>query len=128
MSGCHGNCRSIRAATWGCKVPDKTVTITATVLDEDVMLSVEQLCASLGLEPDDLIAYVQEGLVEPRGAGPQTWRFPGPALKRLHTALRLRRELEIDFSGTILAVDLLEEIERLRARVRALEQLLGEMR
>ena len=109
-------------------MPDKTATITATVLDEDVMLSVEQLCVSLGLEPDELIAYVQEGLVEPQGTGPQTWRFPGPALKRLHTALRLRQELEIDFSGTILAVDLLEEIERLRARVRALEQLLGEMR
>ncbi len=104
------------------------MTITATVLDEDMTLTVAQLCESLGLELDELIGYVQEGLVEPRGISPQTWSFPGPALKRLHTALRLRRELEIDLAGTILAVELLEEIEHLRARVHALELLLGEAR
>ncbi len=107
---------------------DKTVTVTATVLDEDTMISVTQLCEALGLELDDLVVYVQEGLVEPRGAVPQAWSFPGPALKRLRTALRLRRELEIDLAGTILAVELLEEIERLRTRLRALELLLGEKR
>ncbi|MHB8348498.1 MAG: chaperone modulator CbpM [Acidiferrobacterales bacterium] len=106
-------------------MPDKTVTVTATVLDEDTVLSVTQLCESLGLELDDLVAYVQEGLVEPRGGSPQAWSFPGPALKRLRTALRLRRELEIDLAGTILAVELLEEIERLRTRLRALELLDG---
>lgn len=109
-------------------MPDKSVIITATVLDEDMTLTVAQLCESLGLELDELIGYVQEGLVEPRGVSPQTWSFPGPALKRLRTALRLRRELDIDLAGTILAVELLEEIEHLRARVHTLEQRLGETR
>ena len=109
-------------------MPDETAVVTATILDETVTLSVGQLCEALGLGIDDLMACVQEGLVEPRGISPQTWSFTGPALSRLHKALRLKRDLEIDISGAILAVELLEEAERLRARVRALEQLLGTAR
>jgi len=75
---------------------------------------------------DELVLFVQEGLVEPLGGSPESWRFPGPALKRLRTAVRLQRELDIDLPGAILAVDLLEELHHLRTRVRALERVLGE--
>lgn len=100
--------------------------VTATVLDEDMTLTVTQLCESLGLEKDQLVSFVEEGLVEPLGSNPENWQFPGPALKRLRIAARLQRDLEIDLPGAILAVDLLEELQRLRARVRALESALRE--
>ncbi len=106
-------------------MPDQATAVTATVLDDNVTFSLAQLCELLGLDRDDLVACVQEGLVEPRGIQPQTWSFPGQALKRLHQALRLKQDLEIDLGGAILAVELLEEAERLRMRIRTLEMLLG---
>ncbi|MHB8455101.1 MAG: chaperone modulator CbpM [Acidiferrobacterales bacterium] len=107
---------------------DNLTVFTATVLDQEATLTVTELCQSLGLELDELSVFVQEGLVEPHGGSPESWRFPGSAFKRLRTATRLRRDLGIDLAGAILAVDLLEEIERLRTHVRALERLLGETR
>ncbi len=117
---------SIRAAIWGSDVADSLTVFTATLLDQEATLTVTELCQSLGLELDEISVFVQEGLVEPHGSSPESWRFPGSALKRLRTATRLRRDLGIDLAGAILAVDLLEEIERLRTHVRALEHLRGE--
>ena len=46
------------------------------------------------------------------------WRFTGDALRRARLALRLERELEINLAGVALALELMEEIEQLRRRVR----------
>ena len=103
---------------------EKTTVVRAVVLDEDMTIGAGQLCESLGLDLSELVACVQEGFVEPFGDSPDTWSFPGPALKRLHTLLRLRRGLNIDLAGAVLAVELLEDITHLRERVHALEELL----
>jgi chaperone modulatory protein CbpM len=42
------------------------------------------------------------------------WRFSGTALRRARTALRLQRDLEINLPGVALALELLEEIDKLR--------------
>jgi len=42
-----------------------------------------------------------------------------PACTRARRALRLQRDLEIDLTGAALAVELLDEIESLRTRLRA---------
>jgi chaperone modulatory protein CbpM len=41
---------------------------------------------------------------------------------------RLRGDLALNRSGTVLALDLLDELETLRARVRVLEHQLGAVR
>ena len=57
---------------------------------------------------------VEEGIVEPRGDAPSDWRFTGRSLFRAQRALNLARDLRVNWSGAALALDLLEEIERLR--------------
>ena len=42
------------------------------------------------------------------------WRFPGSAVTRAQKALKLARDLRVNWPGTALALDLLDEIERLR--------------
>ncbi|RMD70459.1 MAG: hypothetical protein D6819_04270 [Gammaproteobacteria bacterium] len=65
---------------------------------------------------------VEEGLLEaPPGSAPEAWQFTGEHLRRLLTALRLQRELEINLESAALVLDLLEELQTLRARLRALE-------
>jgi chaperone modulatory protein CbpM len=46
--------------------------------------------------------------------GTTEWRFSGTALRRTRLALRLERDLELNLAGVALALDLMEEVERLR--------------
>jgi len=56
-------------------------------------------------------ACSQPGVVE---IGTTEWRFSGTALRRTRLALRLERDLELNLAGVALALDLMEEVERLR--------------
>jgi chaperone modulatory protein CbpM len=73
---------------------------------------------------DELIAMIEEGVAQPLGPSPETWRFSAAAAERIHTAVRLLQDLRLNPAGAALAVDLLEEVRTLRRRVRTLEKLL----
>lgn len=94
------------------------------VLDETYELSLVELCQSCTVRTETIIAMVEEGLIEPLGTTQAEWRFTGPALHRVEMTLRLQRDLEINLSGAVLAVELLEEIDRLRERLRILDESL----
>jgi len=99
------------------------------VLDEHVELTLGQLCELAGVHAELAITLVEEGLIDPLGdlaGGPAQWRFSGPTLGRLQGILRLHRDLDLDLGGAAMVLDLMEEVERLRARLRALEALLQE--
>ena len=95
------------------------------VLDEDSELSLKDLACACGIHAERLVEMVEEGLLEPRGQAPESWRFSGAELERARTALRLQRDLGINLAGAAMVVELLEELRRLRRRVRALERRLN---
>ena len=94
---------------------------TGSVLEEGRGISLAQLCRACALSPETVCAMVREGILEPAGARPGRWRFPFGSIRRTRTAIRLQRDLELNLAGAALAIDLLDRVERLRARVRALE-------
>ncbi len=49
------------------------------------------------------------------------WRFPGVSVRRVRTVVRLQRDLGVNVAGAALAIELLDEINALRARLEALE-------
>lgn len=69
-----------------------------------------------GASEEEITLWVAEGALEPKGAAPQEWRFSGASLRRVRTACRLTRDLQINAPGIALALDLLDEIEALRKR------------
>lgn len=95
--------------------------LTGMLIDEEQELSLRELCRACGLHAEELIAMVEEGLLEPRGESPARWRFPATALRRVQIAIRLQRDLHVNLAGAAVAVDLIEELRRLRARLRCLE-------
>lgn len=96
--------------------------LSARIVDEEGPLTLGQICRIFDLHADHVIEMVEVGIVMPEtGQQPSEWRFPAGSLVRIHRTLRLRRDLSVDLTGAALALDLLEEIRRLRARVRALE-------
>jgi chaperone modulatory protein CbpM len=90
----------------------------STVVEEEVHLSLVELCRATRAPEDQVRVWVVEGVLEPLGESPREWRFTGPALRRARLALTLTREFEINAAGVALALDLMDEIAALKAGLR----------
>jgi chaperone modulatory protein CbpM len=88
------------------------------IVEEDVHLTLTELCQACGVAEEHVITWTFEGVLEPIGAAPQEWRFTGQALRRTRLASRLTRDLELNPQGVALALDLLDEIAELQARLK----------
>jgi len=96
--------------------------LSGEVLEEDVELTLAELCFACQVPAERVIELVQEGIVEPSGRNPAHWRFQGVSVCCVRSVLRLERDLGINIAGAALVLDLLEEIQALRRRVRRLER------
>ena len=96
------------------------------MLDETVWLEFTEFCTTLHVERSWVVELVDSGLLEPRGAEPQAWRFPASALARVRSTARLVNDLGVNLAGAAVILDLLEERRQLLARLRQLERSLGE--
>jgi chaperone modulatory protein CbpM len=95
--------------------------LTGVVLDENTLVTFTELCQSCDVGSDVVAEMVEIGILDPTGDGPGDWRFEAGALRRAATAARLQRDLGVNLAGAALALELLERIERLEARLRALK-------
>lgn len=93
------------------------VTFIQGTVVEEVHLTLVELCQACCADETHIQAWVLEGLLEPIGSSPQDWRFSGDSLRRAQLALRLTRDLEINPPGVALALDLLDQIAALEARL-----------
>lgn len=92
---------------------------TGTVIEDD-NLTLEQLCDACGVQADWVVSLIEESIIEPQGDEMHLWRFSGTHLARVRSALRLQRDLGINLAGIALALDLMEELENLRARLKTM--------
>jgi chaperone modulatory protein CbpM len=96
---------------------DVSLVHIGTVIEED-SLSLGQLCRACAVHADWVINLVEEGIIEPDGDKIQVWRFSGASLIRVHSAVRLQRDLGVNLAGIALILDLLEELKSLRTHSR----------
>ena len=96
-------------------------TLTGILLDEQVELSLHDLCRACSTSTEWVVELVDEGVLEPIGHERAHWRFSGPSLLRAHAAMRMQQDLQINLAGVALALDLMEEIEAIRERLRRFE-------
>ena len=96
------------------------------ILDEQSVLTLTELSHVCAVQTGYIIELVDEGLVTPDIAAeenePQHWRFSGAQIRRARTAIRLQSDLGVNLAGAALALQLLDEIENLRAHVRAMDE------
>ncbi len=88
--------------------------LPGVIFEEYAVLSVDELSRLCAVDQTYIVELVQEGVLSVIEMTASEWRFSGAALRRARTALRLQRDLEINLPGVALALELLEEIERLR--------------
>ena len=85
-----------------------------TVFDESTWCTLSEACRFCKVKDQLIKEMIQEGLLSPVGSSAQEWRFGAQELKRIQITIRLQRDLRVNLPGAALALDLLEELDRLR--------------
>ena len=97
--------------------------LSGTLLNEQVHVSLTEICQACSCRTQWVVDLVQEGILEPHGHQHSDWQFPGSSISRARSARRLQRDLGINLAGVALALGLLEEVETLRCRIRSGESI-----
>jgi chaperone modulatory protein CbpM len=88
--------------------------------EEPTELTLAEICRAGAVQPEFIVELVAEGVLAPVGQEPQRWRFTYVHLRRVRVASHLQRDLGVNLAGAALGLELLDEIEALRARLQAL--------
>ena len=93
--------------------------VTSHVMEDITELTLDDLCRACATEIDIIIDLINEGVIESAATSldpsPTHWRFTGIHLRRATLALRLHRDLGVNFAGAALALQLMDELAALGA-------------
>ena len=95
----------------------------AEIIAQDLNADMDQVCRLCGLESNELLDWVREGIADPQTQSGSGWQFSAREVRRVYVARRLKRDLDLDTRALPLVLDLIEELQVLRRRVRLLERL-----
>ena len=98
-------------------VKQTTDILTGLILENETRLTLSQLCDACAVHAEYIIELVDEGFIEPSGVEKSHWCFSGITIKRVRKAKHLQRDLGINLAGVALAIELMDELEQLRARL-----------
>lgn len=90
---------------------------TPHLIDESTRYRMDQFCEVCGVHHSVVNELVREGVIHPENDQGDSLVFSYRAVKRFKRAYRLQRDLDLNMSGVVVSVDLLEEIDRLKAEV-----------
>jgi len=95
--------------------------LSGIILEEQTGLTLADVCRACAVHAEYIIELVEEGVLVPVGNEPVSWRFSGVHMRRATVSLRLQRDLGINLAGVALALQLLDEIDSLHARINVLD-------
>ena len=95
----------------------RTDILTGIIIEEQERLSLRELCDACAVHAEFITELVNEGVIEPTGIDRSHWVFSGVSLHRILTAKRLQHDLGINLAGVALALELLDEMQQLRAQL-----------
>ena len=98
----------------------RTDILTGIILEEEIHLSLRELCDACAVHAEFITELVNEGVIEPSGFDKSHWCFSGVSLHRIRAAKHLQRALGVNLAGVALALDLLDEMQRLHTQLQKL--------
>jgi chaperone modulatory protein CbpM len=93
--------------------------MTAEILSDDPVLTLDELCRVCGLTELTVRTYVEEGVIEVHGVDATHWRFSEVSVVRIQKAWRLERDLHLNAPGVALALELMSRIEELERKLQS---------
>jgi chaperone modulatory protein CbpM len=88
-------------------------------------ISVHELCEQEGISVEQISTIVEYDIARPHGGKTrQEWEFDTTTVAWIRKALRLRRDLELDWVATAMLIDLLRQRDQLQNENQRLQQQL----
>ena len=90
--------------------------VRAELVDEANLYTIDELCIACNIDANWIAALVEYGVIEPIGSGADV-HFTNLTIVRIAKAKRLERDLNLNPPGLAVVLDLLDEIDGLRAQL-----------
>jgi len=94
------------------------VVLEGELQDEMVHYTSLEIIEIFQIDETILQELIEHGIVEPQVKSMQLQQFSSDEFIRIRKAIRLHRDLSVNWPGIALALELLDEIEQLRNRLR----------
>ncbi len=90
----------------------------------ETCLTLDELCEICQIPEEFVYDLVARVIIFPANDKRGEWVFDMVQLQRIKTVIRLQQDLEINLAGVAVVMDLLDEMERLKAKAALLDRLL----
>lgn len=97
--------------------------MSSEILESSATCTLDELCITCDVEAEWVASLVDYGAIDPAGTDQAHWQFAGITVVRVQRAKRLERDLGLNMPGVALALDLLDQIDALRARLNVHERI-----
>ncbi|TDG11414.1 chaperone modulatory protein CbpM [Seongchinamella unica] len=88
-------------------------------------ITAREFCEREGVTEEQVITIVEQGIARPAAGGKAgDWEFDTTSARWMHKAVRLHRDLDLDWVATAMLVDLLRQRDRLHRENQQLRQQL----
>ncbi|HEY5569284.1 MAG TPA: chaperone modulator CbpM, partial [Gammaproteobacteria bacterium] len=65
--------------------------VSGVLLDERTELSLSDVCRACSVHVEWIVSLVEEGVLDPQGVDPESWRFSAVQLRNVQRISRLQR-------------------------------------
>lgn len=103
------------------------IVISSYMVETQPHLTLSELCLACETTPEFIEELIAQGMLDiSRDHLTPDYHFDSDTLRRIRTIIHLQRDLELNLPGAILAVNLIEELEKMRKKMTILEKYLLE--
>ncbi|MFI4919573.1 MAG: chaperone modulator CbpM [Legionellales bacterium] len=102
---------------------NKDTVLTGVLIEETTTFSFIEVCHKYHLPEPLLIEMIEQGLFDQKSTDLEQIALDQKALRRIESALRLHRDLDINLPGVALALDLLDELENMQLELNILRRV-----
>ncbi len=100
-----------------------SITIEGVIVDNQ-LLTLDEFIQATQAPKTQVLTFIEYELIAPKGDHPDNWQFDSACLSRARTTLRLYHDLNVNYEGASVALDLLEQIQTLKEKIQLLKKQL----
>ena len=98
-----------------------TQLIKAVIYDDQMSLTLVELCKACNMHAEWIIDLVDEGIIDPLPKNSIHYQFSSTSLKQVLTVKHLQHDLGVNIAGAALVLDLKQEIDKLQTQIEILK-------
>lgn len=92
--------------------------------DYTLKVSFTEICQAVDLSEKTVVELVEHDIVQTQGDEEGTWFFDVAMVSVAKRAVRLRRDLDLDWSAIAMVLELVEQRDQLKAENESLKRML----